>query len=290
MSKSDSLPEAALQAAARGWSVFPLRPLRKTPALKGSWARHATTDLEQIRSWWRDNPRRNIAIATGVSNLHVIDIDRTNPGDDLLTRLSSLAPPEDPLPPTYTVQTPHGRHLYFQAPPQPVLGCTVGRVAPGIDSRGIGGYVVAAGSLTSHGTYQILEPSPVAVLPSWLTDRLAPPPPPPIPAPRPTAAHAYLTAILTREAARVSAAEHHTRNKTLFRAAFTLGRLVAGGELLEHDVRTALTTAASRHIGQHCFTATELDRTLTNGLTYGAHYPRHLTPKASSTSGARTRS
>ncbi|WP_416367443.1 hypothetical protein, partial [Nocardia terpenica] len=146
------------------------------------------------------------------------------------------------------------------------------RVAPGIDSRGIGGYIVASGSHTHAGAHRILDLCPVAHLPA----RLAPPPPPQIPAGHPSAPDAYLTAILTRESARVAGAEHHTRNRTLFRSAFTLGRLVAAGELTEHHARTLLTTAASRHLGHHNFTQTELDRTLTNGLTYGAHYPRTI--------------
>ncbi|MEG8184737.1 DNA primase, partial [Nocardia terpenica] len=149
------------------------------------------------------------------------------------------------------------------------------RVAPGIDSRGIGGYIVAAGSHTPHGAYQVLDPSPVTALPPWLADRLAPPPPP-IPSGCPAVPSAYLAAILTRETARVATAAHHTRNRTLFRAAFTLGRLVAAGELGEHDARTALASAANHHIGHHNFTYTELHRTIDNGLTYGARYPRHI--------------
>ncbi|MBF6062042.1 bifunctional DNA primase/polymerase [Nocardia terpenica] len=278
--------DAALAAAERGWFVFPLRPNRKTPAplhirntdgTPRTWPDYATTDTDRIHHWWSGHRRYNIAIATGPSNLHVIDIDHPSATDDsvsALTPLTRLTPSHAQPPTTFTVRTPHGRHLYFHAPTPP-LRCTVARIAPGIDSRGLGGYVVAAGSRTAHGIYQIVDPSPVAHLPSWLADRLAPPPPP-LSFAHPSAPTAYLSTILTTEAARVATAEHHTRNRTLFRSAFTLGRLVAAGELTEHDARTTLTTAASRHIGHHGFTHAELDRTLTNGLRYGARYPRQI--------------
>ncbi|WP_344319469.1 bifunctional DNA primase/polymerase, partial [Nocardia ninae] len=60
MPAANPLREAALQAAARGWHVFPLRPNAKTPALQGSWQGHATTDPDQIRQWWNTKPRRNL--------------------------------------------------------------------------------------------------------------------------------------------------------------------------------------------------------------------------------------
>ncbi|MBF6328440.1 bifunctional DNA primase/polymerase [Nocardia transvalensis] len=277
--------DAALAAADHGWFVFPLRPGHKTPAplqLRAAdgttctWPQYATTDPDRIRRWWSGRRRYNTAIATGPSNLHVIDIDSNHPGEGSLDRLTQLAPPHTPVPPTFTVKTPHGRHLYFRAPTEPPLRCTVGRIAVGIDSRGIGGYVVAAGSATPHGLYQVIDPSPVASLPAWLVDRLRPPPFSSLPAPSPTTPNAYLTAILTRETARVKAAQFHTRNRTLFRAAFTLGRLVAAGELSEQDARAALTAAAAHHVGHHGFTQTELDRTVTNGLAYGTRYPRRL--------------
>ncbi|MFF0494373.1 bifunctional DNA primase/polymerase [Nocardia sp. NPDC004068] len=278
---------AAFLAADRGWFVFPLRAGQKTPAplreraADGTlltWPQYATTDPHTIQRWWSGDRRYNIAIATGPSNLHIIDIDSAQADDPL----GHLAPPHTPLPQTFTVRTPHGRHLYFHATADTTLRSTIGRLAPHIDSRGIGGYIVAAGSTTPHGTYRIIDHSPVAPLPDWLHDRLIPPPPQHLDAVAPPAVpDAYLAAIITSEAARVAAAEHHFRNATLFRAAFRLGRLVAAGELDETLARTTLTDAALKHVGHHDFTRAELDRTLTNGLTYGAQHPRHLRAGAS---------
>ncbi|MQY21713.1 bifunctional DNA primase/polymerase [Nocardia macrotermitis] len=265
--------DAALWAAARGWFVFPLRPGRKTPAI-ASWPQFATTDPARINRWWTSDPHRNIGVATGPSDLYVIDID-THTDPDPLVRLADRVGIE--IPATFTVRSPHGRHLYFQAPVTPELRrCTVGRLAPGIDTRGDGGYIVAPGSSTAARRYRILDPHPPAALPHWLTDQLAPPLPPLVPAPTPASPNAYVAAIISSEATRVTHAANHFRNRTLFQAAFTLGRLTAAGYLTEDHARTALTTAATPHIGQHEFTSAELDRTLSNGLTYGARHPRHL--------------
>lgn len=269
---------AALAAAERGWSVFPLSPGRKKPPILKNWHRHASTDPQRIRRWWSWNPRFNIAIATGPSNLHVIDLDATHlrpPAgcyDDALAALSNHLPA--PAPATFTVASPHGWHLYYTAPRQPELSCTVARIGQGIDSRGHGGYVVAPGSITADGAYRVIADRPVAALPDALITLLRPPPPPPPHQSSYRSEHldAYLAAVLDR----VTHPLPHTRNLTVFRAALTLGRLVAGGALDEHRTRTMLAAAAATHIGVDGFTTAELDRAISNGFRYGAQHPRHL--------------
>ncbi|MEV6558316.1 bifunctional DNA primase/polymerase [Nocardia sp. NPDC051756] len=115
MSAANPLRDSALQAAERGWHVFPLRRNAKTPALEGDWTIHATTDPDQIRNWWNTNPHRNIAIATGLSGLLVIDIDieHRRPGSpskpptsqQLLARLAAVTGDGDDLR-TFAVRTP----------------------------------------------------------------------------------------------------------------------------------------------------------------------------------------
>lgn len=80
----------------------------------------------------------------------------------------------------------------------------------------------------------------------------------------------YAQAALEAEAERVTAAATGTRNHTLNRAAFSLGQLVAGGELDEHTVVTEL-TAAAQLAGLH---DTEIAATIASGLRAGATYPR----------------
>ncbi len=154
------------------------------------------------------------------------------------------------------------------------MSCTVGRIGQGIDSRGHGGYVVAPGSSTTDGAYRVIADRPLAELPAALITLLRPPPPPPPHQLTHRSEHldAYLAAVLDR----VTHPPPHTRNLTVFRAALTLGRLVAGGELDQHHTRAMLTAAAAAHIGVDGFTAAELDRAISNGFRYGAQHPRHL--------------
>ena len=49
----------ALNYAANGLHVFPLRENGKLPIFEG-WESKATTDPEQIKKWWTQRPQSNI--------------------------------------------------------------------------------------------------------------------------------------------------------------------------------------------------------------------------------------
>ena len=68
-----ALMSYALACASRGWHVFPLAPGGKRPAIK-QWEQRATTDPDRIRRCWGTGGY-NIGIATGPSNLVVVDLD-----------------------------------------------------------------------------------------------------------------------------------------------------------------------------------------------------------------------
>jgi hypothetical protein len=71
-----NLGRSALWYARHGWRVFPVVPRKKLPLIKG-WPQLATTDLEQVARWWRQEPEANIGLACGPdSGLYVIDVDR----------------------------------------------------------------------------------------------------------------------------------------------------------------------------------------------------------------------
>jgi hypothetical protein len=63
----------ALDCAARGWPVFPIKPGSKEPATRRGF-HDATTDTDQITTWWTKTPAAGIGIATGVA-FDVLDID-----------------------------------------------------------------------------------------------------------------------------------------------------------------------------------------------------------------------
>ncbi|MFI6041909.1 bifunctional DNA primase/polymerase [Nocardia sp. NPDC051321] len=278
-----ALLDAAIDNAGRGFHIFPLHPGTKVPVIE-HWQDKATRDLDRIRRWWRRWPSDNVAAACLPSGLHVLDLDtrhghRSSPrpsldpdGRDALAKLA--AQHHQPLPiPTYTVQTPStGLHLYYRAPPTPVLRNTIARLGPHIDSRGSGGYVVAAGSVLPHGTYQLLDDRPPISLPSWLTELLAPPPAAHPPQTGIAVHHpdAYIQAAVSNQCARIRNARTGTRHREVLLAANSLGRLVGAGLLGYIHAETALLDATAVHVGVDDFTAAEAHRTIADGLTYAA--------------------
>lgn len=169
--------DSALALARRGFYVFPLRPGSKEPAVK-DWANVATRDEKQLRALFSDDA--NIGIFTGKFNLGdgdaplaVIDLDRKN-GKDGMRELERIAAEcGKKLPDTLTVVTPTGgRHLYFLTGRD--IGSKADTLAPGIDTRGAGGYVVAPGSVVEGKSYQFTTHlgAAIAPCPTWLAEKL----------------------------------------------------------------------------------------------------------------------
>jgi len=77
--------------------------------------------------------------------------------------------------PTLEAATPSGgRHLYYRFAPGITNSASL--VAPGIDIRGEGGYVLAAPSTIAGAAYAWINDLPVARLPMWLEMTLKPSP------------------------------------------------------------------------------------------------------------------
>ena len=125
-------------------------------------------------SWKHIDPNRpelspstdcGVGIATGArSGVFVVDLDVKN-GIDGIANFAALGE----CPPTRTVRTPSGGlHPYFKHPGFPVK-TSASALAPGIDVRGDGGYVVAPGSPhVNGGRYELAADLPIADAPAWL--------------------------------------------------------------------------------------------------------------------------
>jgi hypothetical protein len=159
--------------AKRGVPIFPVRPKRKEPATQNG-VLDATTDLARIEAWWEAMPEANIGIATGrASNLLVLDVDRHG-GRDGDAALAALEARHGALPPTVTVATGCGRHLYFRIGAYAVQNST-GKLGEGLDIRADGGYVLAPPSRHPSGqSYAWIGAQEVAAAPPWLVKRLLP--------------------------------------------------------------------------------------------------------------------
>lgn len=159
------LHEAALRYAARGWHVFPCAPLGKTPVTaRGNL--EATTDRALIDLWWQRRPNANIGVRTGgCSGIVVLDID----GDEGHDSLRDLERTYRPLPRTATVATPGGgQHIYFRHPGG-IVRNSASTLAPRVDVRGDGGYVIAPPSKGPSGReYTPDEQAPITAMPDWL--------------------------------------------------------------------------------------------------------------------------
>ncbi|MER6049714.1 bifunctional DNA primase/polymerase [Streptomyces sp. NPDC001793] len=214
----------------------------------GHGVHDATTDPFAIRRMFAAAPwATGYGIACGRAPHHLVGIDLdTRHGADGPTALRLIAEAHGfALPPTVTVLTPSGGcHLWFTGPPAPPVPNSAGRLAPGIDVRGSGGYLVGPGSLTVHGRYALAPDIPrrPAPAPPALLALLHPPLGTPPHAERPFPSHGARqpAAALLRF---VRASPRGQRNTRLFWAACRAYETGLGPELAERLV------AAARHTG-----------------------------------------
>lgn len=111
----------------------------------------ATADLGVIREALQVRPGLNLAVATGrTSGLVVLDIDRRNGGEASLDALEAAL---GPLPPTWTVITGNGAHLYFAYPDGIDLPTRHGGdLGDGLDLQSDGAYAVTATGRHENGS------------------------------------------------------------------------------------------------------------------------------------------
>jgi hypothetical protein len=143
----------ALELAARGFQVFPLIA-KNRPAFAG-WPTSATSDEAKIREWWAIWPEALVGIHCDGMLVLDIDVKGDKPGFESLMRLEL---DYGALPRTCEQTTPSGgQHLLFHAPHD--IPNSVGKLGPGLDTRGRNGYIVAYG----------LSDAGIVDAPEWLT-------------------------------------------------------------------------------------------------------------------------
>jgi len=163
----------ALRYARLGWPVFPCVEGGKRPASEHGF-KDATLDESAISSMWRDNPRANIGVPSG-AQFWVLDVDAKSGG---LESLRDLENQYGELPATLYAKTPSGGMHFFFAP-RPDIANTASKIAPGIDTRGHGGYVCVEGSLVEGNPYSFTDFDPLfdelpelATAPVWLLNKV----------------------------------------------------------------------------------------------------------------------
>ena len=111
-------------------------------------------------------------MATGaISGVFVIDVD----GPDAEAELRRLEQMHGQLPPTVESITGRGRHAFFKMPRSQVRN-SVGKIAPGVDVRGDGGYVLVPPSVHPSGrpyAWSVDSAKEFASAPDWLISKVS---------------------------------------------------------------------------------------------------------------------
>ncbi|MEV4557800.1 bifunctional DNA primase/polymerase [Kitasatospora sp. NPDC049285] len=289
----------------RGHPVMPGSQATKRPLVQGFGAgedRAKFCSPSLVDAWWSTLfPRAHVCLLT--DHYLVVDCDMPKGPAGLTDRWSGCQDGTDVFavrlaelgltwPETYTVLTPSGGvHLYFVMPGDPI-GCRTGtgrakdpsgepapgHIGPLVDVRGVGGYVIAAGSYSAKHGRPYERISPPAVRPAPLPDALAellrrPAAPPPAPTP-PTPvqygrrADRYAQSALAGAAQDVADAPAGEGNRMLFARARHLAELAhtAPRVLTLEEVQRHLVPAS---VGRGRTAEAEARRTVESGWTAG---------------------
>ena len=146
-----------------GWSIIPVEPKGKKPLIKWEEFQNRRASLTEVETWLTQWPEANLGVVTGeISNLLVVDADGAEGLKSLLAeRLIS----------SVTVKTPHGKHLYYKRTRE--IRNSVKKLAPGLDIRGDGGYVVSPHSTHPSGLMYRWERFVPDLIPDFPTQLLA---------------------------------------------------------------------------------------------------------------------
>jgi bifunctional DNA primase/polymerase-like protein/DnaB helicase-like protein len=147
-----------------GWSMIPIKPNGKEPLIP--WKEYQTRQSteQELKKWIENWPDMNLGIVTGaISQLVVVDLDGVqgiNYGKSRHITSSIVS------------QTGNGRQLFYKWTEH--VDNSVKKIAPGVDIRGDGGFVVVSPSVHPNGRIYrwekfvptILEPFPINIIPT----------------------------------------------------------------------------------------------------------------------------
>lgn len=250
----------AEQAIVLGLPVFPCN-IEKAPLTRSGF-KDAVTDAESIRRMFAAPAAVLIGVPTGhASGAVVVDVDTKDGkrGGDWLNRELGR------IPETRTHRTRSGGvHLLFSHPGIRIPNSS-GKIAPGVDIRGDGGYIIVP---PSPG-YSVVVGAPLAPMPSWLIEeacREPPPPPPRKPWKAPRDMHTASARRLLALVEHIAKAREGTRHSVLFWAACRVGEAIASGEM-PADVALPGLESAALACG---LPEAEVRRTVADGYRIGA--------------------
>ncbi|WP_405948918.1 bifunctional DNA primase/polymerase [Streptomyces prunicolor] len=263
MSNHDKALDNALRAAAQGYAVAPTT-INKTPAIPsphdkghsckgecgqpGHGVYDATTNAADVRRLFLLAPKAVGYLIACRGRLVGLDLDRKN-GVDGVATVNRLAFEHGfEIPQTVTICTPSGGfHLWLTVPDGIAVPNSAGRLGPGVDIRGTGGYVVGPGSTGRAGEYAFhpkvgyVDPQPA---PDELLQLMLPPAPPVRQQHRYEPREGQSSRALEGLVNVVLSAPQGERNSKLYWAASKAWAHVGDGHLAAADVEAELISAA----------------------------------------------
>ncbi len=238
----------------------------KAPAQ--SWKDTNAPNFETVSKWIDDG--FNIGIKSG-NKFFVVDIDDKHLFDDFVKKYNATK--------TFTVETPHGYHLYYSVPNGIKIKNSNG-IIPKIDIKPLGSYLICPPSEIKGKKYFTLHDLPISE-PSKEIIELAKEKTAktafksnkkPFECNSINSNESYAQAALKGEIQKVLSAPVGTRNPTLNKAAFSLGTLIESGKLSESIVKSELENAALQiGLQRH-----EIKKTIESGLNSGQKNPRNI--------------
>ena len=163
VSRRSEREDQAHRMADAQWRVFPAEPGGKRPATEHGFL-DGTTDHKAIERWWREDPRYNLAVATGAPGPDVLDVDNHGEkgnGFGAFNRLKQAGLVREPM---AIVRTPSGGfHAYYRG-----SNSRNGHL-PGehLDFRSQGGYVISPPSRIAQREYSVLKKQASSDTFSW---------------------------------------------------------------------------------------------------------------------------
>jgi hypothetical protein len=178
--------EAALVYTNQGVPVIPCnwrsekRPdgtvkINKCPRIKAG-VYGATTDPEQIRSWWKQWPNALIGVPGGRrTGIWFLDVDSKEAhGADGLDAWTKLEIEHGEATTRTHLTGTNGRHLIYLWDANRPVGCVTGNLPKGMEVKGEGGYVIFPPSPYQLGDqmvgYSVTNDDYPAAAPEWLCD------------------------------------------------------------------------------------------------------------------------
>jgi hypothetical protein len=175
-SVTNDLLQSALNLANHGFHVFPISQ-EKIPLIKGWTSETATSDEEKIENWWSGKfAGANVAISCGPSDICVVDVDPRHDGEGTIEDWQREYGMEF-METITAVSGSGGTHFYFKTNGKR-FGNTTGSIGMGIDTKAVGGLVVAPFSIHGNGKPYTWkkgygpDDQEMLSLPDWLAEKI----------------------------------------------------------------------------------------------------------------------